>query len=1038
VTGSLTNLWLEADILVSSDVTLDIGGLGDISYLATAEIEITDSAEGSTLTIEGAASDFTLDVSQFDNGDDLGNSDDEDETDEDILRLGLNGVETLTVIASDEVGVVLDVADNADLVDITVDADNDDVNLVLIGLDKGGDVTTSGDDDQGVWLLGGDYGDVSVTSTGNPDDPTDGEYVEVTISAEVPDAAFAHSDADGVLSTTVGSITLVADDNDSAENANITIDGSADGIYQALDVSIGAVNVTAGEMAINISDISDGTVNIGSLTAVLTQSDDNATSELDIDDLVGSTVTVGDVMVTSTTSSTNGNQADFDLQIEYSSDSTVTLGDVTVNLAAASDGENVRFNDVDVDVSYLTDSAVDIGALALTVGGSSSKIDVEFDDLDSTNVSVAGMTLSAEDINIDIEDNSLLANDEVGDRSSMSLTFGDITASDNTIGGTSGVSLDIDDNDDEGDLTFDNGDSLNILSIEIGDVTLSSVSDDASLTIEDNDGIYGGADAFGSELAGVLGVQVDVGNVNLTAGSDGQASLDIADNVFVDVNIGTVTAEGGDWDDDIISNCDSAITRLDTIVTLIGSDEFVYVEVDNNIDADITLGDYTVLAADSSDTAVQMYVCDNDGATVTLGDVKLESTNNVDLFVCDNQNATITLGDVTLDQLSTGGDTGSIDIRLSNNTDGGVDMENLTATNSAGDVTVKVYNNDVNSTDASVTLGDVTLTAMGEDSLASFVLEDNDDTAITVGDLTLTAGGLAEVGLIDEYMSDTTIGNITLEGGSARVNVNVNQDDDWSELEFNLGETLDITINGDAGPGNVVTVDVEGISSGLETITVRGDDIDAIDITLGSLRDNVGAGTDDTSDTVVDTTLIDLSGVTGDTALINIDLTGEDEEAANLQDDMIIRLGDFSDGSTITTNVQDHGFSYGMGNSISDGDGVRQIYVFEGSDIGDITIAGFVAGRSAARDIDVVNSDLSDGDDNGFANLTTDRIDLSAFGLTEEDVVVSYDSSGDGSVTITAADGQFDGSIIVTGVGVDDGTGTKDDYEDRVLDSIIF
>ncbi len=94
------------------------------------------------------------------------------------------------------------------------------------------------------------------------------------------------------------------------------------------------------------------------------------------------------------------------------------------------------------------------------------------------------MTLSAEDINIDIEDNSLLANDEVGDRSSMSLTFGDITASDNTIGGDDGVSLDIVNNDDEGDLTFDNGDSLNILSIEIGDVTLSSVSDDASLSIE--------------------------------------------------------------------------------------------------------------------------------------------------------------------------------------------------------------------------------------------------------------------------------------------------------------------------------------------------------------------------------------------------------------------------------------------------------------------------------------------------------------------------------------------------------------------------
>ncbi len=109
-----------------------------------------------------------------------------------------------------------------------------------------------------------------------------------------------------------------------------------------------------------------------------------------------------------------------------------------------------------------------------------------------------------------------------------------------------------------------------------------------------------------------------------------------------------------------VTTCDSAITRLDTIVTLIGSDESVYVEVDNNTDADITLGDYTVLAADSSDTAVEMYVCDNDGATVTLGDVKLESTNYVDLFVCDNDNATITLGDVTLEQLSTGGDTDDV------------------------------------------------------------------------------------------------------------------------------------------------------------------------------------------------------------------------------------------------------------------------------------------------------------------------------------------------------------------------------------------
>ena len=336
-----------------------------------------------------------------------------------------------------------------------------------------------------------------------------------------------------------------------------------------------------------------------------------------------------------------------------------------------------------------------------------------------------------------------------------------------------------------------------------------------------------------------------------------------------------------------------------------------------NTDADITLGDYTVLAADSSDTSVELYVCDNDGSTVTLGDVKLESTNYVDLYVCDNDNATITLGDVTLDQLSTGGDTGSIDIDLRSNTTVSSTWTISPPLTRLAMSRCMCNNNDADSSDASVTMGNVTLTAMGDDSLATFELDDNDDTAITVGDLTLTAGGLAEVDLTDGYMSDTTIGNITLEGGSASVDVEVNNDDDWSELEFNLGETLDITINGDAGTDNVVTVDVEGISSGLETITVRGDDIDAIDITLGSLRDNVGAGTDGTSDTVVDTTLIDLSGVTGDTALINIDLTGEDEEAANLQDDMIIRLGDFSDGSTITTNVQDHGFSYEEGGPAS-------------------------------------------------------------------------------------------------------------------------
>ena len=53
--------------------------------------------------------------------------------------------------------------------------------------------------------------------------------------------------------------------------------------------------------------------------------------------------------------------------------------------------------------------------------------------------------------------------------------------------------------------------------------------------------------------------------------------------------------------------------------------------------------------------------------------------------------------------------------------------------------------------------------------------------------------------------------------------------------------------------------------------------------------------------------------------------------------------------------------------------------------------------------------------------------------------VFQYDDEED-SVTITAADGQFDGSIVVTGQGVDADTTGEDEQTiiDRVADSIIF
>ena len=75
---------------------------------------------------------------------------------------------------------------------------------------------------------------------------------------------------------------------------------------------------------------------------------------------------------------------------------------------------------------------------------------------------------------------------------------------------------------------------------------------------------------------------VTMGNVTLTAASDDASNIDVSENTDGTVTMGNVTVVTGDYSDYIDYNDGSTITRLDTTVTLIGSDDSAVVTVYGN------------------------------------------------------------------------------------------------------------------------------------------------------------------------------------------------------------------------------------------------------------------------------------------------------------------------------------------------------------------------------------------------------------------------------------------------------------------------
>ncbi len=568
--------------------------------------------------------------------------------------------------------------------------------------------------------------------------------------------------------------------------------------------------------------------------------------------------------------------------------------------------------------------------------------------------------------------------------------------------------------------------------------------------------------------------EVSIGNVDLM----GEVEMDVRvrDNDFATVTVGDITMAGTASDGDFTSMMDVHVTDNDNAMITIGDITATALNADidfavsDNDSSSVAIGAVTLSDAE---TAV-VVISGNEESFVAISDVSVDASERVTADISYNIDSSINVGNVSLTSMSS-----DVNLSIEDNYDSSIDVGNLSLTSMSSDVNLSIgYNNDV-------TLGNVVLDA-GSDADMSVV--DNDNATIVGQAITISAGGLVVLDIDDNDGSAVTFSDVSLQGDSVTVtldaernglidgsvsvgDIGVTTSDDFGfdvrgDQRLEDVEVGNLTVNVDTPAGftdaDSARVDIyaDGVT-GLDEITVTADgsDVDVINIDLRDNHDNDGIFTTTT------TSLIDLSGASSADADINLNFAGThidagtpSGDAANFSDDIVIKFGDFATAS-VETVINDGTDMY----DVDDLDGVRQTYVFEGSDIGDITVQGFVAGSGGYRDVSIQGPSAgsedgrgpaeSDGDTNGrdwweydtdnvdnLAALRTDRIDLSHFeGLTLDDLVFQYDDEED-SVTITAADGQFDGSIVVTGQGVDADTTGEDEQTiiDRVADSIIF
>lgn len=1110
VSGDLHTLILETDIDVSDDVTLDISGLGDVSVLKMGETELTDS-EGATLTIEGAAADFTIDVSHFSTNHDLGNATARtEELDDTIMALSTPGVESLSIVGNDEIGVMLTAEANTSLESLVVTGDNDTVDVALVGFDGLDATVTAGESgaEADVFVFGGTYGAITVDITSNADDSGNDADAAVVIEAFNTDAEIDLGD----YTTAISSVSVSTESTDSlAEGAAILhLDGHSvsDGDMGVGTVSIDSVSLSGNfATSLHVEDFSDGsTVTLGNIDININVSDEqDNTGGITLAGNAGAAITLGSIDLDVTAISDVGNDSlnwTNALWITDDEGSTITAGNIDVTWSNQSDAyadSNVG-NEIWVGADNLSGSNVVVGDIHVDAAGQ----DVYVSVTDSVNSSV---TLG--DVDIAGTYARVLVKEQLAetDGTDINIVIGDVTLHDTTndgedffgpgpgllgpvpgllgpvpgfgaFGGEDGLSLVIADNTDD----F----SAGTVSVEVGDVSMTG-SDSAFILIEGN---QGETDVINSlSIVPAVGVQVDLGDVdisvedaasiytvgnagthvvmgdvNVELGSDngyGTFESVVAGNFETVVAVGDTSVAIGTSDGyggygytqlAIADNDSSEVTFGDYEVTVGSSDGFVgygyhQVAVADNTDSEITLGDVSILNLGFTDVGLAtLNVSDNDNSTITIGDVTLDGGSLSGVQIDDNSDSTITIGDVSLtgaggiaiydntdsaieigavvqvgNSDSLGGYNDGVGLAIVNNdSDAGMSIaiESFTSTLGYTDADVVIDNND----DVSITIGDIKMSDM---DTVDLLVTDNDNATIHLGNVTLSATDSVSFTVTDNYAAGITISDVTLSASSVSFDIT---DNDLAtvtvgDIDVTADSSFDLDVTG-SNTDEVVTlgdisVDLadDGSTVNIYLDTVRGAEVIDIDLDGSDMGDiYIEVDTDNNFFTTLNT--IDLSGANGSDNSVDIYLND-----GNLGSDVEISFGDFGTAN-VYTNIDDD-----IIDGDQDGEGVRQTYVFEGSDIGNIEIGGFVAGGGAARDVDLGGTD--------GVLLRTDRLDLSAFdGATLDDLVFDY-SDLDDAVIITSD--LFDGSIVVTGQGVDSDNGEQvGEIIDRVQDSIIF
>ena len=646
------------------------------------------------------------------------------------------------------------------------------------------------------------------------------------------------------------------------------------------------------------------------------------------------------------------------------------------------------------------------------------------------------------DWDLDIEDNDF-TEVVIGDVS-LTANVSDTDSGIVTATVEGGVDMDVDiDGNSDADITLGN---VSMAMVTESDAAYGDATFDVDGNVDDSTVTVGAVSMTGFDNTELV---IDVNDNTTVTISDvtmsGIAQVLIDNNSDSTINVGNITSVGtsddapsnawhGFW---VTDNVNTNITVSDVSLTgNVGTDGFFGFV--GNSDTSLEMGTLDLEAGQDLDFLVSFNSAGTN--TVSMSDVTLTAGGFMTAHITDNTNADIDIGDMTLTA-------DGLDLWFDGNSDTTVDVGNITATALSDAAEVDVYS----TVRATITTGDVTLTAGADASID--ITGNNSDSTITMGEVDLTAGSDASVNIVDNNEGTTntvTMGNVTMDASDdatfavtdndgisvTALDVDMSADDDASfqiygndsdsvisigNITIEASDDVDVDIigiddiTGDDVDVSVGNLTISGLTDGANGVDVYATDVDG----LGSISISgdgfnfVAVNLNSSTDDYIETTTIDMGGISSTDGTVVVDL-----DDGRISDDQTITFGDFGT-ATVNTLIDDGATDGGI-------QGVTQTYVFEGSDIGDITINGFVAGDGGSRN-DVTTSDET---------YNTDRLDLSAF-ITDTDQLNFEFSDADDSVIITAKNGEFDGEIVVTGVGVDDDASTDQDIIDRVIDSII-